>query len=53
MEAFAEALVTLAKDKEMRKRFSANSLKTSQSEYQDLPEYAASWNKILNQVANR
>ena len=49
-EAFAEALVTLAKDKEMRRRFSANSLETTKTAYQTLPEYAASWANILNQM---
>ena len=50
-EAFAEALVTLAKNKEMRQRFSANSLATTKSSYQTLPEYVASWSSILNQAA--
>ena len=49
-EALAKALITLAKDKKMRQQFSANSLKTTKSAYQTLPEYATSWVKILNQV---
>ena len=51
--ALAEALVTLAKDKEMRRRFSENSLNTIKQSPQTLSEYATSWAEILNQTTKR
>ena len=49
-EAFAEALVTLAKDKEMRQRFSKASIQVAQSSIPSMSEYTTAWIKILNQT---
>ena len=48
--AFAEALITLAKDKEMRQRFSTTSIQTTKSFQDDMSEYATDWVNILDQT---
>ena len=49
-KAFANALVTLAKDREMRERFSRASTQAAQKSTQDMSQYVADWVKILNQT---
>jgi len=49
-KAFANALVTLAKDREMRERFSKVSTQAAKKSTQDMSQYVADWVKILNQT---
>ena len=49
-KAFTEALITLAKDTEMRKRFSQASIQAAKTSTQNISEYTADWVKILNQT---
>ena len=49
-KAFTEALITLAKDTEMRKRFSQTSIQAAKTSTQNMSEYTADWVKILDQT---
>ena len=53
LNAFAEALVTLAKDTKLRQRFYKASVQTTQTISQNLPDYITAWSNILNKTLTR